>query len=146
MALAQSGALAMEHMENTRAAELARNARRRAQSKRQVGTGGVLYPSDARNMVKQRKNVELEKAEIALCRAQNAKKRADTAAHKPFLDEIKAAYEARHARLAAKKKLLKEQAKAKAKEEAALKKQAKEMAKAVAKEQARLRKQAKGKK
>ena len=74
------------------------------------------------------------------------KKRADTAAHKPFHDEIKAAYEARCARLAAKKKLLKEQAKAKAEEKAALKKQAKEMAKTVAKEQARLKRQAKGKK
>ena len=30
LALAQSGALAMEHMENMQAAELARNARRRA--------------------------------------------------------------------------------------------------------------------
>ena len=75
MALAQSGALAMEHMENTRAAELARNARRRAQSKRQVGSGGVLYPSDAPQMVKQREDAELEKAEIQLHKAQNAKKK-----------------------------------------------------------------------
>ena len=135
-------------MENTRAVEHARYARCHIQSKRQVEIGRVLYPSDAHNMVKQREDDELEKAEIALHRAQNAKKRANTAAHKPFLNEIKAAYEAGRARLAAKKKLLKEQAKAKAKakEETALKKQAKEMAKAVAKEQTRLKKQAKGKK
>jgi len=42
LALAQSGALAMEHMENTRAAEEARNARRRAQSQRQIQKGGLL--------------------------------------------------------------------------------------------------------
>lgn len=146
LAVAQFGALAMEHMENTQAAELARNARCCAQSKREVETGGVLYPSDPVNMVKQGEDIELEKAEIALRRAQNAKKRAKTAAHKPFLNEIKASYEVRRARLVAKEKLLKEQAKAKAKEEAALKKHAKEMAKAVAKEQTRLKKQAKGKK
>ena len=46
----------------------------------------------------------MEKAEIALRRAQNAKKKADTTAHKPFLDEIKTAYQARRKRLAEKKR------------------------------------------
>ena len=46
----------------------------------------------------------MEKAEIALCRAQNAKKKADSTVHKPFLDEIKAAYQARRKQLAEIKK------------------------------------------
>jgi len=88
LAFAQSGALAMEYMENTRAVKHARNARHRAQSRRHVQTGGVRYPSKARQMVKQRENAELEKAEIQLRSTRNAKKTADTTAHKPFLDQI----------------------------------------------------------
>ena len=53
---------------------------------------------------------DVEQAEIALRRAQNAKNRSDTTAHKPFLDEIKAAYQARRKRLAEKKKQEMEQA------------------------------------
>ena len=42
LALAQSGALAKEHMENMKAAEEVRSARRRVQNRRQVQKGGVL--------------------------------------------------------------------------------------------------------
>jgi len=52
LALSQSGALAKEHMENTLAAEQARSARRSVQNRRQVQKGGVLYASEARQMVK----------------------------------------------------------------------------------------------
>jgi hypothetical protein len=40
-------------------------------------------------MVKRRDEEEVEKAEAALCRAQKAQKRAQKAAHKPFLDAVK---------------------------------------------------------
>jgi hypothetical protein len=90
LAQVQSGALAIDHMEHTQAAEEARSARRRAQNRRQVQRGGVIYASEARQMVMRREEVEVEKAERQLRQAQNAKKRADQAARKPFLDEIKA--------------------------------------------------------
>ena len=54
-------------------------------------------------MVKKREVVEVEKAEKQLRKAQNAKKKADTALHKPFLEELKAARKARRSRLVAKK-------------------------------------------
>ena len=101
----------MKYIENKQAAEIARNPSGRAQIKWQVGSGGVRYLADTCQMVNQRGDAKLEKNEIQLRKAQNAKKRADTTIHKSFHDEIKAAYEGRHARLAAKKKLLKEQAK-----------------------------------
>ena len=63
LTLAQSGALAMEHREHTRAAEEVRNARRRAQNRRQLQKGGVLYASEACQMVKRRENAEVDKAE-----------------------------------------------------------------------------------
>ena len=110
LALAQSGELAKEHMANTQAAEQARSARRKAQNRRQIQNGGVIYASEAREKAKAREVTDVEKAEIALRRAQNAKKKADTTAHKPFLDEIKAAYQARRKRLAEKKKQEMEQA------------------------------------
>jgi hypothetical protein len=110
LALAQSGALAMDHMENTRAAEHARSMRRRAQSRRQVQKGGVLYASEARKMVKHREEAEVEKAENQLRRAQNAKKKADSLAHKPFLDAIKAAYKARCTRQVEKRRMLRQRA------------------------------------
>jgi len=103
LAQAQSGALALENLEHTRAAEEARSARRKSANRRQVQKGGVIYASEARKMVKRREDDEVEKAEKQLRKAQNAKKRADTAAHKPFLEEIKAACKARRARLVAKK-------------------------------------------
>lgn len=103
LAQAQSGALAMENLEHTRLAEETRSARRKSANRRQVQKGGVIYASEARQMVKKREDNEVEKAEKQLRKAQNAKKRADTAEHKPFLEEIKAACKARRARLVAKK-------------------------------------------
>ena len=118
LALAQSGALAMEHMENTQAAEKARSERRKAQNRRQIQNGGVLYADEARDIVKSTEAAAVEKGEQALRKAQNAKKRADTTAHKPFRDAIKAAYQARRKRLAAKKKKEAEEAREQAKEQA----------------------------
>jgi len=43
----------------------------------------------------------VEKAEKQLHKAPNTKKKADTAAHKPFHDEVKAAHKARRARVVA---------------------------------------------
>ena len=63
LALAQSGALAIEHMEHTRAAEEARNARWRGQSRRQIQKGGVIYASEARKIVKRKEDIAVEKAE-----------------------------------------------------------------------------------
>ena len=102
LVLAQSAALAKEHMENTQAAEQARSARRSIQNRRQVQKGGVLYASEARQMVKKREDLEVEKAEKQLVKAQNAKNKADKAARKPFLHDIKAAQKARCARVVAK--------------------------------------------
>jgi len=85
----------MENLEHTRLAEETRSARRKSANRRQVQKGGVIYASEARQMVKRREDNEVEKAENQLRKAQNAKKeRADTEAHKPFLGEIKAAYKA----------------------------------------------------
>jgi len=81
-------------MENTQAAEHSRSARRRAQKRRQIQRGRVIYAVDARQMVKNREAAEVEKAEKQLTRARNAKKKAETAAHKLFLDELKAGYKA----------------------------------------------------
>jgi len=110
LVLAQTGALAIEHMENIRAADEARNARHRAHNRRQIQKGGVLYASEARQMVKTREDTEAEKAQKQLHKAQVAKKRIATAAHKPFLDEIKAAYKARCARQAQEKRRSRQQA------------------------------------
>jgi len=75
--LHNQGALAKEHMENTQAAEQVRSARRKVQNRRQVQKGGVLYASEAHQMVKRREVqvVEVEKAEKQLCKAQNVKKK-----------------------------------------------------------------------
>jgi len=118
LTLAQSGALAMDHtMEHTRAAEEVRNAKRRAQSRRHLQKGGVLYASEARQMVKRRQDAEVDKAEQQLRKAQNVRKRALQAEHKPFLDEIKKKGKEVNARLEAKEKA---QAKADAKTRATL--------------------------
>ena len=95
LAQAQSGALVLENLEHTRAAEEARSARRKSANRRQVQKGGVIYASGAREMVKRREDDEVEKAEKQLRKVENAKKRADTAVHKPFLEEIKAVCKAR---------------------------------------------------
>ena len=91
LTLAQSGALAMEHMETTYAAEEMRNARRRGQSRRHIQKGRVIYTSEAHQMAKRKEDMAVEKAERHLRRAQDAKKQLDSdiAQHKPFLDGIK---------------------------------------------------------
>ena len=139
LALAQSGALVMEHMENTKAAEKACSERRKAQNRRQMQRGGTLYAEDAREMVKSTKAVAVEKAEQALRKAQNAKKKADTTAHKPFRDAIKAAYDARCKRLEEKKKREAEQAKEQAKEAKQQEKKAREQARKARKQAKRAR-------
>ena len=95
----------MEYMENTKAAEKARSERRKAQKRCQMQSSGTLYAEDVREMFKSTEAIAVEKAEQALRKVQNAKKRADTTAHKPFRDAIKAAYDARCKRLAEKKKM-----------------------------------------
>lgn len=105
LALAQSGALAMEHLENTRAADQARSARSRAHSRRQIQKGGVLYASEARQMVKRRVDAEVEKQTKQLRRAVNNQRREDKEKLQPFLDEIKARGKARRAAQAQKKKV-----------------------------------------
>jgi hypothetical protein len=81
----QAGARAVADLAATKAAEKSRRQRSRSSLQK----GGVLYAEDARNMVKRRDEEEVEKAEAALCRAQKAQKRAQKAAHKPFLDAVK---------------------------------------------------------
>ena len=73
LALAQSGVLAIEHMENTRAAEQLRSARSRAQSRRQVQKGGVLDASEARQMVKSRVDTEVEQRKRSCVRQRMSK-------------------------------------------------------------------------
>ena len=96
LALAQSGVLAIEHMENTRAAEQLRSARRRAQSRRQVQKGGVLDASEAHQMVKRRVDTEVEQKKKELRKAENEQRRENRAKIQPFLDGIKARGKARH--------------------------------------------------
>lgn len=110
LALAQSGELGKEHIENTQAAEHSRSARCRAQNRRQIQRGGVIYAADAGQMVSNREAAEVENAEKQLTRAGNAKKKAERAAHKPFLDELKAGYKAWYVRTAGARKLAKQQA------------------------------------
>ena len=139
LALAQSRALAMEHMENTKAAEKARSERRKAENRRHMQMGGTLYAEDVREMFKSTEAVAVEKVEQALGKAQNAKKRADTTAHKPFGDAIKAAYDARCKRLAEKKNMEAEQAKEQAKEAKQQEKKAREQARKARKQTKRAR-------
>ncbi|KAA8913293.1 hypothetical protein FN846DRAFT_1018904 [Sphaerosporella brunnea] len=81
----QAGARAFADFAATKAAEKSRRQRSRSSLQK----GGVLYAENARNIVKQREEEEVEKAEAALCRAQKAQKRAQKVAHKPFLDAVK---------------------------------------------------------
>jgi len=84
LAIAQSGALALQDLENTKAAELARAARQK-RSRRPLQKGGVLYAYEAREMVKQKEQdsveKELEKAQRAL---ENAQKTADRKVQKEW--------------------------------------------------------------
>ena len=60
LALAQSGAQALCDLENTKAAELARAARRN-HSRRSMQRGGVLNVEEARGMVRQKEKESLDK-------------------------------------------------------------------------------------
>jgi len=57
---AQSGAQAFAELTNTKAAEVARAARR-ARSRRSIQKGGVMYAHEARKMVRQKEQESLEK-------------------------------------------------------------------------------------
>ena len=58
--MAQSGALALQELENTKAAELARAAQQK-HSRRSIQKGGVLYADEARAMVLQKEQESVEK-------------------------------------------------------------------------------------
>jgi len=88
MVQAISGKQAVKDLANTNAAEKVRAARKR--SRRNVQKVGVLYAHQARHMVKQKEVAELEKAEVALCRAQYAMEKAESAERRPVLKEAKA--------------------------------------------------------
>jgi hypothetical protein len=66
LAQANTGARAQEDLFHTQAAELARQKR----SRRPVLKAGILYASEVRSMVHQREEDEVEKADLALHRAQ----------------------------------------------------------------------------
>ena len=152
LTLAQSGALAMEHMETTRAAEEMRNARRRGQSRRHIQKGGVIYASEARQMAKRKEDMAVEKAERDLRRARDAKKQLDTAQHKPFLDAIKEKAKAMSKRIREKERAMerervdkeKAMAKERREKEKAIEKDRREKEKAIEKER-RIKEKGKGK-
>jgi len=62
LTLAQSGALAIKHMQPTKTTEKVRNARGRAQSRRQGQKEGVLNASEACQMVKRKEDADVVKA------------------------------------------------------------------------------------
>ena len=74
LSFAQSGALALQHLEDTKAAEPARAARQK-RNRQTLQKGGVLYAYEAREMVKQKEKdtveKELQKAQRAFDHAQN---------------------------------------------------------------------------
>jgi len=51
LAQAQSGALAIENLEHTQVAEQTRSGKRKSQNRRPVQTGGLIYASEARQVV-----------------------------------------------------------------------------------------------
>jgi len=101
----------MDHMEHTQVADELRNARRQAQSRRQVAKGEVLYASEGSQMVKSRADAEVDKAQVQLRKAQNARERALQAERKLLFDKIKSKAKEVNARLIA---ISKPQAKAEA--------------------------------
>ena len=68
---AHAGAQFQEDLQHTQAAEIAR-ASRQKRSRRSVQKGGVMYVDGAHSMTRQREEEELEKAKVALNRAQRA--------------------------------------------------------------------------
>ena len=93
---AYAAKVAFEGFANTEAAQKARVARQRARRHQmKLSRGGVLYGDDARSAKKHREEEEVKKAQAVLDRAQSALKRAERAARKPFLNEIKARFKQR---------------------------------------------------
>jgi len=105
MVQAISGEQAVADLGDTKAAEKARAARQR--SRRTVQKGGQLYPYQARNMVKQTEEEDLQKAEVALRPAQFAMTKAKTAECLPFLTAVKECWQKIRTIRAARKKLMK---------------------------------------
>ena len=100
-----SGELAVADLGNSKASEKARAARQK--SRRTVQKGGQLYAYQARNMVQQREEEDLQKAQIALHRAQFAMTKAKTAERLPFLTAVKEFRQKMSTIRAARKKLMK---------------------------------------
>ena len=84
---AHAGAQAQEGLQHTQAAEIARAARQK-RSRRSVQKGGRVYVDGARSMTR-RWDEELEKAKVALNRAQRAADRKVMTEWKPILKEPK---------------------------------------------------------
>jgi hypothetical protein len=88
LAQANAGGQAQEDLLHTQAAELAR-ATRQKRTRRSVLKGGIFYSSEARSITHQREEDEVEKADLALHRAQLAVERRDIAWWKKFFKEVK---------------------------------------------------------
>jgi len=73
----------MKHIQNTQAAEEARSAKQKGENRRHVQKEGALYASDVLQMVKQRNEAEMAKAEMA-------EKTRKHASHKILLTQKKA--------------------------------------------------------
>jgi len=105
MVQAISGERAVADLGDSKAAEKARAGRQK--SRRTVQKGGQLYAHQARNMVRQREEEDLQKAEIALRRAQFAMTKARSAERQPFLTAVKEYRQKMRTIRAARKKLMK---------------------------------------
>jgi len=130
----------MESLEHTKAAEQAKSAKRKSQNRRQVQKGGVLYASEARQMVQKRLDTEVEKAERQLRQAQNALQKDQQAKEKKD--------QARQKEEEAKQKLLLKQIRAYVKKRRSIQAYKKKVSKLIAtglKKQAKLRKPTKSK-
>jgi hypothetical protein len=79
---------AQEYLFHSQAAELARTTRQK-RTRRSVLKGGILYTNEARYIVHQREEAEVEKADLALHRAQLAVERRDIARWKKYFKEAK---------------------------------------------------------
>jgi len=105
MIQAISGERAVADLGDTKAAEKALTARQR--SRRTVQKGGQLYPYQARNMVKQTEEEDLQQAQVALYRAQFAMMKAKSSERLPFLTAVKECRQKMRTIRAARKKLMK---------------------------------------
>jgi len=105
MVQAISGKRAVADMGDSKVAEKARAARQNSQ--RTVQKDSQLYAHQARNMVYQREEEDLQKAEIALRHAQFAMTKAKSAERQPFLTAVKEYRQKMGMIRAARKKLMK---------------------------------------